>query len=70
MSVIDRMIGDSNEGNITIQGVKSSGLIDSGSMISSISESFYNSLEPKPVLGDVSDFGHRLLVVIAALHKM
>ena len=63
------MIGDSNEGNITIQGVKSSGLIDSGSMISSISESFYNSLEPKPVL-DVSDFGHRLSLVTAAGNKV
>ena len=55
------MIGDSNEVNITIQGVKSSGLI--GSMISSISESFYNSVEPKPVLGDVSDLSHRLSIV-------
>ena len=64
------MIGDSNEGNISIQGVKSNGLIDSRSMISSISESFYNCLEPKPVLGDVSDFGHRLSVVTTVGNKV
>ena len=31
---------------------------------------FYNSLEPKPVLGDISDFDHRLLVVTAAGNKV
>ena len=39
-------------------------------MISSISESFYNSLESKPVLGVSSDFGHRLSVVTAADNKV
>ena len=62
MPVIARMIGNSNKGNI------SGGLINSGSMISSISRSFYNSLEPTPVL-DVSIYGHRLSVVTAAGNK-
>lgn len=51
------MVGSANEGQISIQGVITTGLIDSGSMISSISETFYNSLEPLPELHDISEFG-------------
>ncbi|MCG8048682.1 MAG: RNase H-like domain-containing protein, partial [Candidatus Thiodiazotropha endolucinida] len=51
------MVGSANEGQISIQGVITSGLIDSGSMISSISETFYNSLDPLPELHDISEFG-------------
>lgn len=56
-SLLERMVGSSNEGDIVICGVKTIGLIDSGSMITSVSESFYDSLQPQPVLHDISDFG-------------
>ena len=39
-TLLERMVGSSNESYIIINGVKTSGLIDSGSMITSISESF------------------------------
>ena len=42
---------------ILICGIKTVGLIDSGSMITSVSESFYDSLQPKPVLHDITEFG-------------
>ncbi|MCG8044577.1 MAG: RNase H-like domain-containing protein [Candidatus Thiodiazotropha endolucinida] len=51
------MIGLSNESDINICGVNTRGLIDTGSMISSVSQSFYESLSPKPSLHDISDFG-------------
>ena len=47
-TLLNRMVGSANEGEINIFGVNTSGLIDSGSMVSSISETFYNSLEPLP----------------------
>ena len=51
------MVGSSNEGNISICGVDTRGLIDSGSMITSISRSFYESLNPTPELHDIEEFG-------------
>ena len=36
----DRLVGSANESEIFIYGAKTSALIDSGSMITSISESF------------------------------
>ena len=57
------MVGSANEGNIQILGVNTTGLIDSGSMISSISENFYKSLKPLPELRNISEFG---LSVISA----
>ena len=50
------MIGPENEGFINISGTDTRGLIDTGSMVSSVSESFYNELNPRPVLRDLSDF--------------
>ena len=56
-SLFSRMVGSANEGDILICGIKTVGLIDSGSMITSVSESFYDSLQPKPVLHDITEFG-------------
>ena len=50
------MIGPENEGFINISGTDTRGLIDTGSMVSSVSESFYNELNPRPVLRHLSDF--------------
>lgn len=55
--VLNRLVGDSNVSSVTVSGVETSGLIDTGSMITSISEKFYQSLQPLPVLHDITEFG-------------
>ena len=57
-----KMVGPANVGSIKICGNETTGLIDSGSMVSSISESFYRSMDPVPKLGDTKDFGIDLAV--------
>ena len=49
------MVSPSNVGRIMISGAETTGLIDSGSMISLLSESFYISMDPVPELGDTKD---------------
>lgn len=56
-SLLDRIVGSANESVIYINGMETSGLIDTGSMVSSISEKFYNSWTPLPQLHAISDFG-------------
>ena len=46
-----------------ISGVKTVGLIDTGSMVTSISESFYDSMNPQPPLLDLKDFNLSLTVL-------
>lgn len=60
--LVNRLVGSSNEGEIIINGFTTVGLIDTGSMITSISESYYDSMEPKPPLCDLNDFGLSLSV--------
>ena len=57
-----KMVGPANVGSIKICGTETTGLIDSGAMISSLSESFYRSMNPVPKLGDTKDFGIDLSV--------
>lgn len=56
-SLFDRIVGSANESTVYINGVETSGLIDTGSMITSVSESFYKSLSPLPHLHDMTDLG-------------
>ena len=58
------MVGPANVGRLLICGVEITGLIDSGSMISTTSESFYRSLDPVPELGDTKDFGIDLMYMV------
>ena len=58
----EKLIGPSNVSDIFICGAKTSGLIDTGSQITSLSETFYNSMEPKPLLRDVKELGISLSV--------
>ena len=51
------MIGSSNEDNILICGVNTLGLLDSGSRITSISEAFYETLDHKPTVHSITEFG-------------
>ena len=69
-SLVDRLVGSANESEIVICGVKTSALIDTGSMITSISESFYDSMEHKPVLHDVNELGLSLSVIGANGSKL
>lgn len=52
----DRMIGPANESKIRICGKEVLSLVDSGSMVTTISEAFYNSLENKPSLHEITEF--------------
>lgn len=54
---MDRLVGGSNESEIIVSGVKTKALIDSGSVVTCISEEFYNSLHPKPELFSITEFG-------------
>ena len=58
----EKMIGPENIGKVIICGLEVNGLIDSGSQITSVSESFNRSLNPLPKLGDTKDFGIDLTV--------
>ena len=51
------MIRSSNEENILICGVDTLGLLDSGSRITSFSEAFYETLDPKPTFHSITEFG-------------
>ena len=62
-TLLGRMVGSSNEGDVFVCGTKTSGLIDSGSSVTTICESFYDSLESQPPLRDIEVFG---LSVVAA----
>ena len=55
-SLISRMVGSRNESEVLINGQKCMALIDSGSDISTLSEGFYQSMEPKPELFNMADF--------------
>lgn len=50
------MVGHSNDCVLYIYGQKTNALIDTGSMVTCISENFYESLEHKPVIRDLQDF--------------
>ena len=58
------MVDSANKSEIIMFGAKTPTLIDTGSMITSISESFYDSMEYKPVLHDVRELGFGPLLVL------
>ena len=50
------MIGKANESTIFICEQQTTALIDTGAMVSSVSQEFYDSLENKPELHDLTEF--------------
>ena len=54
---MSRLVGNSNETTVEFNGIETLALIDSGSQISTISEEFYNSMNPKPVLYSIKEMG-------------
>ena len=55
-SLQNRLIGEANETNIQICGENVRALLDTGAMVSTISEEFYNSLPNKPNLNALTEF--------------
>ena len=53
---MNRMLGPANETKVKVCEVETNALIDSGSMITCMSEDFYESLEPQPELKQIQDF--------------
>ena len=53
---MDRMIGNKNESDIEICGVKCKALIDTGSSMTTLSQSFYDSMHDKPELLSLDTF--------------
>ena len=60
---MSQLISNSNVSTVEINGKSASALVDSGSMITTLSAEFYNSLDPKP---DSVDIGHFNLKIEAA----
>ena len=54
--LMNRMLGPANETKVKVCEVETNALIDSGSMITCMSEDFYESLEPQPQLKQIQDF--------------
>ena len=55
--MFNRIVGSSNDGEIFVNNIQTKGLIDTGSMITTISESFYKSMDPLPELHNITEFG-------------
>lgn len=63
--LIDRAVGSSNVASVVFHYVNTTGLIDTGSMVSTVSHSFYQSLPNKPPLIDLSELNIDLNVSVA-----
>ena len=61
-NLIDRMVGSTNVSSILIQNQHVDALIDSGSMVTTISESGYNNLKVKPTLNNLDQLGLEISV--------
>ncbi len=55
--LFSRLVGTANEAIVQFCDATSSALIDSGSMVTTVSEELYRSLDPRPVLRSLDDFG-------------
>ena len=54
-SYLKRLVGHSNETTITFNGRETNALVDSGSMITTVTDEFYKSLSPCPILMSFGD---------------
>ena len=53
--VIDRMVGRTNDSTIIIDGQSICALVDTGSDITTMSDTCFNSMDPRPELRSISD---------------
>ena len=66
----DRLVGDANISTIVFNQVQTSALLDTGSMVSTVSNSFYQSLSRKPELLNLSDLGLDVSVSVYSGHNL
>ena len=59
-TVLDRAVGESNETAVLVNNQRFISLIDTGSMVSTISESAYKTFRDKPVLQSLDSLGLKL----------
>lgn len=62
-----KLIGESNEGIVVVQNEQFKALIDSGSMVTTLSISGYNCLQNKPELKELSNLGLEVTVADGSL---
>ena len=55
-NILEQIVGKGNEDIVLINNVKTRALIDSGSMISTVTEEFLENLEPKPEMLPLENF--------------
>ena len=55
-NILEQMVGRENEGVVYVNGIETRVLIDTGSSISTITEAFIETLNPKPEIRSVDDF--------------
>ena len=55
--ILNRIVGKENESDIIIEGVRTKGLIDTGSMVSTVAIDFLETLNPKPTIHTVEELG-------------
>lgn len=55
-TIYNRIVGNSNESEIMVENTRTKGLIDTGSMVTTISEKFHQSLNQVPSLYPLEDF--------------
>lgn len=56
-NLFSRLVGHANESTITFCGLETEALIDSGSMVTTVSEDFLKSIYPQPNLKNLDDLG-------------
>lgn len=55
--ILNRIVGKDNESDIIIEGVRMKGLIDTGSMVSTVAIDFLETLDPNPTIHTVEELG-------------
>ena len=62
---VSELIGSSNTSEVMVHGLPAVALVDSGSMVSTVAVSFYQSLPDKPPLQELSTLGVDINVAVA-----
>ena len=50
-----RLIGHHNESTILFCGIETNALVDSGSQVTTVTEEYYKSMNPQPILYTIED---------------
>ena len=54
--VFDRLVGSANEAELEVSGILTRGLVDTGSMITTVGVDFYRTIEHDVPLQPITDF--------------